>query len=594
MPHYPFSRFLNVRTATSPSLSADGSRVAFLYDITGVPQVWSIPRDGGWPEQLTFFTERVQTVAYAPTGSRLLFGMDAGGDERQALFELAPDGSRCEPLATDPGVIHSWGAWSPDGTAIAYAANARDQRFFDIYIKPLDGPARLVLRHDGTNSVAGWSPDGRALLVARANSNLDNDLFLLDIASASIELLTPHEGEALFHSARFVGNDELLLVSNRGRDFLTPARINLRTQALTWLADEPWDTEELVASADGRTIAYAVNEAGYGRVTLLVDGALVPVDGLPHGVVTGLDLSRDGHALVFSLDAATDGVSIWAVTTATGAAQRVTGSSLAGIAAGSLAAPELIHYQTFDGRAIPAFLFRPAGAAGPLPTIVHVHGGPESQARPRYHPTIQFLAHRGFAVLVPNVRGSTGYGKAYTHLDDVRRRMDAVADLAAAVAWLKESGTARPDAIAVVGGSYGGFMVLAALTTYPELWAAGVNSFGIANFVTLLEHTGPWRRKLREAEYGSLEQDRDFLISISPIEHVDKIVAPLLVLHGANDPRVPIGESEQIVASLRARGRAVEYVRFEDEGHGFVKLPNRLAAAEATAAFLERYLGARP
>lgn len=590
MPRYPFSRFLNVRTATNPTLSPDGTRVAFLYDITGVPQVWSMPLSGGWPEQLTFFTERVQTVTYAPAGNRLLFGMDAGGDERQALFELAADGSLCEPLASEPGVIHTRGVWNPNGAEIAYASNARDARFFDVYIRPLDGSARVILQHDGTNSVTGWSPDGRALLVERANSNLDNDLFLLDIATAAMTLLTPHDGEALFQSAHFAGNDELLLVSNRGRDFLTPARINVRTQALAWLADEPWDTEELVASADGRAIAYAVNEDGYGRLVLTVDGAVVPVAGLPRGVLAGLELAQDGQTLVFSLDSATEGVSIWAVAMATGDAHQVTGTSLAGIAAGSLAAPELVHYQTFDGLAIPAFLFRPDGVTGPLPTIVHVHGGPESQARPRFHPTIQFLAHRGFAVLVPNVRGSTGYGKGYTHLDDVRRRMDAVADLAAAVAWLKESGTARPNAIAVVGGSYGGFMVLAALTTYPELWAAGVNSFGIANFVTLLENTGPWRRKLREAEYGNLEHDRDFLVSISPIQHVEQIVAPLLVLHGANDPRVPIGESEQIVASLRERGRVVEYVRFEDEGHGFVKLPNRLAAAEATAAFLERYL----
>jgi dipeptidyl aminopeptidase/acylaminoacyl peptidase len=193
-------------------------------------------------------------------------------------------------------------------------------------------------------------------------------------------------------------------------------------------------------------------------------------------------------------------------------------------------------------------------------------------------------------VLAPNVRGSTGYGRAYVHLDDVRKRMDSVADLAAAARWLADSGTARRDAIAVMGGSYGGFMTLAAITTYPDLWAAAVDTVGIANFVTFLEHTGPWRRRLREAEYGSLERDRDFLAAISPIAHVDRITAPLLVIHGANDPRVPVGEAEQIVAGLRERGREVEYRRYEDEGHGLVRLPNRLDAAEATAAFLERHL----
>jgi len=203
---------------------------------------------------------------------------------------------------------------------------------------------------------------------------------------------------------------------------------------------------------------------------------------------------------------------------------------------------------------------------------------------------VQYLVHRGYAVLGPNVRGSTGYGKAYTHLDDVRLRMDSVADLRAAVEWLRDHGGADPARIAVMGGSYGGFMTLAAITTYPELWAAAVDIVGIANFVTFLEQTGPWRRKLREPEYGSLERDRDFLEAISPINHLDRIVAPLLVIHGANDPRVPVGEAEQIVAGLRARERPVRYLRFEDEGHGIVKLPNRIRAYTEVARFLDRYL----
>ena len=224
-----------------------------------------------------------------------------------------------------------------------------------------------------------------------------------------------------------------------------------------------------------------------------------------------------------------------------------------------------------------------------LPTVVEVHGGPESQRRPIWSAPIQYLAGRGFAVLAPNVRGSTGYGKAYSHLDDVRLRMDSVRDLAHAVEWLRANG-ADPRRIAVMGGSYGGFMVLSAITTYPDLWAAAVDIVGIANFVTFLENTGVWRRVLREAEYGSLERDRAFLEEISPIHHVERITAPLIVLHGANDPRVPVGEAEQIVETLRQRGRPVEYLRFEDEGHGLIKLPNRIAGYTAIGAFLERWL----
>jgi dipeptidyl aminopeptidase/acylaminoacyl peptidase len=222
---------------------------------------------------------------------------------------------------------------------------------------------------------------------------------------------------------------------------------------------------------------------------------------------------------------------------------------------------------------------------------VYVHGGPEGQSRPLFNPVIQYLVACGYGVFVPNVRGSTGYGYEYQRLDDVRLRMDSVADLQHAAFYLRESGIADPRRIAVMGGSYGGFMVLSALTTYPDLWAAGVDIVGIANFVTFLEHTGPWRRKLREAEYGSLEHDRDFLEQISPIRSVNRITAPLFVVHGANDPRVPVGEAEQVVAALRTRNIAVEYMRFEDEGHGLVKRANRLMAYPAIARFLEKWVG---
>lgn len=591
MPRYDFSRFLNVRNAHSPTPSPDGSRVAFLGDITGVPQVWSVPLAGGWPDQLTFFTERVAALEYAPDGRRVLFGMDTGGNERQSLYSLAPDGEEARPLEADPDIIHSWGAWSPDGAAIAYATNARDRRFFDIYVRPVDGGSpRLVLRQDGTNAVRDWRPDGRSLLIARANSNLDNDLYLLDLAGGTARLLTEHAGEASHRSACFAGPDSVLLVANPDRDFLAPMRLDLRSGDLRPLAEPPWDAEELAASRDGRVVAYTLNEDGYSRLSLTADGRPVPVAELPAGVIAGLKLSADGALLVFALHAATRNANVWAVDTATGRARQVTHASRAGLPAEALTEPQLVRYRSFDGLEIPAFLYLPRDARLPVATVVHVHGGPEGQARPVFNPTIQYLVHRGFGVLAPNVRGSTGYGKAYTHLDDVRKRMDAVADLEAAARWLGESGTARPDGIAVMGGSYGGFMTLAALTTYPERWAAGVDTVGIANFVTFLEHTGPWRRTLREAEYGSLERDRDFLEAISPINQIERITAPLLVIHGANDPRVPVGEAEQVVERLRARGRPVEYLRYEDEGHGLVKLPNRIHSAEAIAAFIDRHL----
>jgi dipeptidyl aminopeptidase/acylaminoacyl peptidase len=344
-------------------------------------------------------------------------------------------------------------------------------------------------------------------------------------------------------------------------------------------------------------MAFVINEDGYSRLQLFDvskgwDARFeLPTPALPDGIYA-VTWSKDGTRLAITLSSANDAPDIWIWDVQEQVLWRATRSSLAGIPQESFVKPELVRYATFDGRQIPAFLYLPRDREPRLlPVVIHVHGGPESQSRPEFDPVIQYLVAQGYAVLRPNVRGSTGYGYEYQSLDDVDLRMDSVADLQHAVLWLCESGIADPKSIAVMGGSYGGFMVLSAITTYPDLWAAAVDIVGVANFVTFLENTGPWRRKLREAEYGSLEQDREFLKQISPIHKVDCITSPLFVLHGANDPRVPVGEAEQVVTALRLRNVPVEYMRFEDEGHGLVKRANRLIAYPAIARFLDFYIG---
>jgi dipeptidyl aminopeptidase/acylaminoacyl peptidase len=280
---------------------------------------------------------------------------------------------------------------------------------------------------------------------------------------------------------------------------------------------------------------------------------------------------------------------IWTLDLPDGEPRRVTFSSTAGIPPKTFRTPTLVRYPTFDDREVPALFYEPEGGGEPArtPVVVNVHGGPESQSRPLFAPVTQYFLGRGYGVFFPNVRGSTGYGKTYTHLDDVRLRMDSVRDLAHAAHWLQGRGYER---VAVMGGSYGGFMVLAAMTEYPELWSAGVDIVGIANMVTFLENTGSYRRALREPEYGSLERDREFLESISPIHKAERISAPLMVIHGKNDPRVPVGEAEQIVERVKGNGGRVEYLLYEDEGHGLAKLKNRLDAYPKIAAFLDEHL----
>src|SRR5262249_27931590 len=272
-------------------------------------------------------------------------------------------------------------------------------------------------------------------------------------------------------------------------------------------------------------------------------------------------------------------------------ARQLTHSSRAGIPFSGFVEPKLIEYKTFDGRLIPAWFYRPADTGGRLPpVVVYPHGGPESQTRPTFNPLLQYLLDHGYAVLAPNVRGSSGYGTAYLNLDNTTKRMDSVADLAHAAYWLRDSKQGDPKRLAVYGGSYGGFMVLASVTHFPGLWAAGLPVVGLCHFGTFMEKTGAYRRANREAEYGNLREHREFFEKISPIHHVDKIRCPMMVIHGANDPRVPIEEAEQVVAALKKRDVSVEYLRYEDEGHGLAKLKNRLDAYPKMADFLDKYL----
>lgn len=592
---YTFEQFLNVRSALRPSFSPDGDRIAFLTDISGLPQLWSVPAAGGAPRQLTDYAERIIDARYAPAGGNILFSMDQGGDERGQLYLLDDATAAVTALTSDPEVIHTFGAWSPDGNAVAYVSNRRHRAFFDVYVRDLDAAeARLVWQQDGSNGVVAWSPDGRYLLVSQAATSLYNELFLLDITTGDATQLTRGTGDAAYASPQWSPDGKkVYLLTNQDREFLALASMDPATGAIATLHAPDWDVEMLACSAGGR-IAYVTNVDGYSELAALdaADAAPRPVDALPRGVVTSLAWSADGARLAAAVSSETRPSDVWLVDAASLDTRQLTHSHLGGLGDDAFTPSTLVHYPTFDGQNVPSFFHLPPGAekTGDLPVLVYVHGGPEAQSRPGFSPIVQYFAHRGYAVLVTNVRGSTGYGRTYVHQDDVEKRMDAVRDLKHAVDWLVDSGYSRTDRIAVMGGSYGGFMTLAAVTTYPDLWGAAVELFGIANFHTFMENTGPWRRKLRATEYGDADRDADLLREISPIHRVDQIRAPLMALHGARDPRVPIGETEQIVAALQERGQAVEYVRFENEGHGFVKYDNRVRAYTAIADFLDRYI----
>jgi dipeptidyl aminopeptidase/acylaminoacyl peptidase len=605
---YPISRYLNIQSAIAPSFAGDGRSIAFLSDITGIPQVWQVPASPAsqplWPRQLTFGQERVMGVWHAPTGRRLIFARDAGGNENAQLFLLDPDTADVRPLtAGSEGAVHIFGCWSRDGQTIYFAANRRHRAHFDVYrLQLASGATELLWQHDELGFLANFTlaPDGSRLAFTRMASSFAQDLLMLDVESHSVRRLSPSDKPSRYKALAFSPSGHILFViTDLDSDFLHLRR--LEPASLTWetLVAPNWDIERMALSRDGRYLVYTVNVDGASRIEWIdmARGAALPGPDLGDvpGVVgdygiTGPDFAPDGKRVVFYYSSATRTKDIILWNLEDGAVHPLTRSGHGGLPVDSFVAPALIHYATFDGRAIPAWFYQPPGGGQDLPVVVRVHSGPESQYRPWFDAVAQYLVNNGYAVLAPNVRGSTGYGKRYSHLDDVTRRLDAVADLAHAAHWLRAQPGIDGKRIAVYGSSYGGFMVLSALTSYPELWAAGIDIAGVSNFVTLLKNTSAYRRGHREAEFGSLERDRDFLESIAPINQVDRMRAPLLVIHGANDPRVPLSEAQQLVAALEARSVPVRFLVFDDEGHGLVRLKNKLEAYPIIVDFLQQHV----
>ena len=596
MYEYDIERYLNVRSAFGAAFRADGS-LSFRMDTTGTPQLWTIEEPGGWPTQRTFYDERITFASPAPDRMETIFGMDEGGNERQGLF-LLDDVGRITEL-TPPDAKHRWGGWSHDGERFAFASNRREQSVFDIYVQDRDTtePER-VLEGDGWLSIAGWSPDDSRVLVHESRSNFDSDICVLEIETGELTSLTDHEDDVRYQSLSWGPDGEsVYCCSDRESDTLALVRLDAETGAFSTVdSGGSWNIDGVAIDQETGRCVYSRNVDGYTELTVgdLTGDAeieLFSTPDLPRGVAGGVSFEEGAERFAITVTADTVNANVYVVDVETGDAERWTEAPTAGIPESTFVAAELIHYETFDERNIPGYLsIPPSNTADEYPVIVDIHGGPESQRRPSYSPTKQYFLNHGYAVFEPNVRGSTGYGRAYAALDDVEKRMNSVADLEAAAAWLTEHPRIDGDRLIAKGGSYGGFMVLAALTEYPDRWAAGIDIVGIANFVTFLENTGSWRRALREAEYGSLEDDRELLESISPIHAADRINAPLFVLHGANDPRVPVAEAEQIAERAAGAGVPVRTLIFEDEGHGFSKLDNRIEAYTEIVSFLDEHV----
>jgi len=566
--------------------------IAALDDRSGRPQISHVDLRDGVVRQVTSYEERVQSLTGCPSGG-IVFGMDEGGNERQQLWHIPSMNSKPIRIISRPDRIHEPGFLSRDGTYLLYRSNARVESTFDILGKDLESGAEHVwLESAGQAMPVDLSVDRSKALIVRIVTNLDAELLLLDRESRTTTKLTLDDDECWVLGAAFHPDERSVWVlNNHGSEYVRLDRIDLETMERTPIVEDAWDVEAFAVSPDGEWLAWSVNDNGWSRVflrCLSAGGGALSLE-LPLGTIDRFTWSPDSARLGFGMSTATQ-PSMIVIADHDGQIQTI--GLLTNATHPRVVEPSLVHFPTFDGREIPAFMFRPDWD-GPFPVLVEIHGGPESQRRLQYSsavPTNQMIQSLGIAVLSLNVRGSTGYGKSYSHLDDKHLRLDSVSDVAAAVDWLRTRPDVIPDRIAVMGQSYGGFMTLASICFHPELWAAAVVVVGIANFVTFLERTGPWRRAHRSQEYGFLEYDRDMLERISPLNHVDQITTPLFVIHGRNDPRVPLHEAEQIAAALSERNMEVELRIFDNEGHGLSKRENRVTGYAEAAAFLVKHL----
>ena len=591
------ARYQNARSASFQDWAADGGML-IVTRFGNTNQIHQVAAPGADRSQLTFHDEPVSGVHTLPGGD-VLFSKDTGGDEWFQLF--VRDASGKEVQLTEAGTRNQSPAWSGDGKVLVWSRATKGSANYDVVMRDPAAPGgrRVIFKGEGQVSPIDVSPDGKTVLLGRYFSIGESKRWLLDVATGKTTELNPVKGKVSYDGGLFTPDGKsLLMLSDEGSDFMRLVEFDLATGKKHLVSGErPWDVEDFKLSKDGRVLAYVVNEDGYSKLVVqdFRTRRALPQPQLPGGVVSNLAFSEDGSKIGFSLATPTAASDAWSFDLASGQVTRWTASELGGLDAKALVSPELVRFPSFDKRSIPAFVYKSKLAAGQkAPVIIDIHGGPEGQSRPVFNPFHQHTtAELGAAVIVTNVRGSSGYGKTFLNLDNAEKREDSVKDIGALLDWIKTQPDLDPSRVVVYGQSYGGYMSLAVMTHYSDRLAGGVERYGISNFVSFLQNTEAYRRDLRRAEYGD-ERDPKMLKAfetISPLNNVGKITKPMLVMQGWNDPRVPKSESDQVVEKLREKGVETWYVQFKDEGHGFAKKINNDRRREVETQFLQKVLG---
>ncbi len=593
--------FLQIGGCDPSGYSWDGKDVYFTSSMSGAPQIYRI-NEHGWPYQLTVFEDGIDFFTLSYGGQVAIVGASSGGSEQSQLFLMDTETGRVQQITFAEDVQYGSVVWARDDKSIFFRSNEENGRDFNIYRMDLTGGRYEKVFGDtagvyGYLSIGDLSKDGTKLIVFEFTSNVADNVYLLDLATGSYEKLNEDDGTVLYYSTTLMpDNKTIWLVCNGNEDGIARiGRMTVGSPKVEYIddgwVDPKWEVEGLGVSRDYKYLVATVNEDGFFRLRMreIETNKELPSPPL-QGILGGGIFDQHGACLV-SFNGPTRAPDVWKWNPRTLELRQLTFSIYAGIDRSMFRDPKLVHYQSFDGLEIPAFIYLPPDyePGKPIPFIVHAHGGPEGQFQPWFQRNIQYLLLNGYGVFAPNPRGSSGYGREFMNMDNYKNRRKSLQDYKAAVDWLVANGYTQVGMIGIRGGSYGGYVVLGMITEYPNLFAAAADAVGIANFKTFLENTKAYRRAMRESEYGPLT-DPEFLDEISPIHKADQIKTPLLVIHGENDPRVPVGEARQIIEAIIGQGGAVDSLIFPDEGHGVAKRKNIIREYRKQVEFFDRYL----
>lgn len=600
------SQYQNTRSASIVDWLPNGKGMLISTRFAETPQLHLVEMAGGARKQITFFNEPIGGASFCPNPSRnaFLFSKDVGGNENYQVFyfDLAKGDYK---MLTDGKSRNSGGRWNNKGDRFVFTSTKRNGRDNDIYVADINAPekAQILLETNGSWSTNDWSPDDRYLTIGNYVSINESYLHILDTQTKKLSQVTitqSKEKHTLGGGAWTADGKGLFIISDEGSEFNTLRLYDLATQKVRNItANIPWDIEGFNTSKNGKYAAFLANENGAGKLYLLDPKSLkyTPVPNLPMGQIGGLEWHPTEPKLAFTMTSSQTSGDVYVYDIRKKKLERWTYSEVGGLNTNDFIEPSLIAFESFDKdganqRKIPAYYYKPKGK-GPFPVVINIHGGPEAQFTPAFSPTTQFyLNEMGIAVIAPNVRGSSGYGKTYLQLDNGFKREDSVKDIGALLDWIAKQPDLDASRVAVMGGSYGGYMTLASMCHYNDRLKCGIDVVGISNFVTFLENTQEYRRDLRRVEYGD-ERDpkmREFQNQISPTTNVHKINKPLFIVQGLNDPRVPASEAEQMLKAVRANGGQAWYLLAKDEGHGFRKKGNRDFYNNAVILFLGKHL----